>query len=116
MAQDPQPDRLASAAPLPPRRRDRPWLRRLLLFVACIVAADALVGERGLAQTLKARRDLSRSTVELSAIRAENATLREDIRRLKEDRSTLEHVARGELGLVRRGEILVIVKDVPAAR
>jgi cell division protein FtsB len=88
----------------------------MLLFVACIVAADALVGERGLAQSIKARREFSRSTVELSAMRAENATLREDIRRLKEDRSTLEQVARGELGLLRRGEILVIVKDVPPAR
>jgi cell division protein FtsB len=45
-------------------------------------------------------------------LKAENAGLREQARRLKEDPATIEGIARADLGLVRPGEILVVVKDV----
>src|SRR6185503_14215346 len=41
-----------------------------------------------------------------------NARLREQARRLRNDPRAIESVARGELGLLRPGEILVTVKDV----
>jgi cell division protein FtsB len=92
------------------RRRDNPWLRRGLILVTCVLLADALFGDRGLAQTIRAGRQYQQAIAELRQMRAENAGLREQQRRLREDPRTIEAVAREELGLIRPGEILFIVK------
>ena len=44
-------------------------------------------------------------------MRQENAALREEARRLKDDLSTIESLAREELGLIRPGEVLFILKE-----
>ena len=49
---------------------------------------------------------------DLASLRVENARLREDVRRLREDPETIEYVARKDLGLARRGEILVVLKEL----
>jgi cell division protein FtsB len=101
---------------LPPRRRERTWPRRIarvLLFAACVVALDALVGERSLLQTLRAGRERERATIELIELRRRNAELRRDIERLQHDATAIEQAARGELGLIRRGEILVVLTNTP---
>jgi cell division protein FtsB len=97
---------------LPPRRRQNPWVRRALVFVSCVVLFDGLFGDRGLAQTIKARQELRRSSEDLASLKRKNAALQDEVRRLREDPATLEAVARAELGLIRRGEILVILKDL----
>jgi cell division protein FtsB len=43
--------------------------------------------------------------------RVENARLREEARRLREDPDAIEEIARRELGLIRRGEKVFIIKD-----
>jgi cell division protein FtsB len=98
---------------LPARRRRGPWISRVLLFVTCVLAANALVGERGLAETFRAQRQLDDATAELALLRFENSALRDVVHDLQEDPRTIENVAREELGLVRRGEILVVLKDTP---
>ncbi len=95
---------------LPPRRRENPWVRRALIFVTCVLLANALFGDRGLAQTLRAGREYRQAEDALRQIRRENAAFREQQRRLREDPRTIEAVARQELGLIRPGEILVIVR------
>ncbi len=95
----------------PRRRQDRPWLRRAIAFIACVLLADALFGDWGLAETLRARRDYGQGAAELSALRRENAALRDEAKRLESDPRTIEAVAREDLGLVRPGEILVVVTD-----
>ena len=45
-------------------------------------------------------------------MRAENAGLRLQAQRLREDPSAIEELARQELGLIKPGERLFIVKDV----
>ena len=95
-----------------PRHRQNPWARRALVFFSCVVLLDGLFGDRGLAQTIKAHRDLRRSSETLASLKRKNAELQDEVRRLREDPATLEAVARAELGLIRRGEILVILKDL----
>ncbi len=95
---------------VPPRRRENPWLRRSLIFVTCVLLANALFGDRGLARTLRAGREYRQAREALRQIRQDNAAMREQQRRLREDPRTIEAVARQELGLIRPGEILVIVK------
>jgi cell division protein FtsB len=104
----------ASADPstVSPRRRA---LRYLLVFVGCVLVVDALVGEKGLLAMMKARDEYQALEQSLQAARAENEELREQARRLREDPAAIEELARRELGLIRPGEKLFIVKDVRPA-
>ena len=76
---------------LPPRRSPHRWLPTVFVLIGAIVLADALIGEQSLSS-------------------GQNARLREEARRLREDPDTIEYLARKDLGLARRGEILVVVK------
>jgi cell division protein FtsB len=100
-------------APVTPRRRASPWTRRLLVFVSCLLLLDALFGDKGLAETLRARQDLRRASANLDSLKRENAVMRGQVRRLQGDPAEIEAVARKDLGLVRRGEILIVLKDLP---
>src|SRR5205807_9848825 len=93
--------------------RARRIVRLLLLLVSVIIVVDALVGDRGLLAMLQARKDYDDLTFAVSRQRAENARLREEARRLRDDPLAIEEIARRELGLIRPGEKLFIVKDVP---
>jgi cell division protein FtsB len=98
------------ALKLPARRRERRWTGRVLCFAACVLAVNALIGERGLSETLRARREFNDTIAQLSRLQYENAALGDVIRRLRHDAPTIEGVARGELGLVKDGEVLVVVR------
>ena len=95
----------------PPRRRRRA-LHNALLVVGCVLVIDALVGDKGLLAMLRARQTYRSLEQSLSDVRTENAALREEARRLREDPSAIEELARQELGLMKPGEKLFIVKDV----
>jgi len=97
---------------LPARRGPNPWLRRALVFVSCVLLLDGLFGDRGLARTISARQEFRRASENLASLKRKNAALSDEVRRLREDPATLEAVARAELGLIRRGEILVILTDL----
>ena len=84
--------------------------------LASAVVIDGLVGDRGLVAMLRARREYDQLAVTIARQRTGNARLREEARRLKEDPAAIEEVARRELGLIRPGERVFIVKDVPPAK
>jgi cell division protein FtsB len=117
---------MSPESPEPLRRRSRtpvaalpsPWRSRLLqyglAFVAVILIVDALVGDKGFLDTLRAERQYRETAAALAQKRAENTRLREEIRRLREDPKRIEAVAREELGLMREGEVLFIVHDEKA--
>jgi cell division protein FtsB len=91
------------------RRAETAWIQRLMIFLALVVAADSLFGERGLASHGRLQRDVAQVRHDVSTIRNENAGLREQIRRLESDPGAIESVARGELGLIRPGEVLFVI-------
>jgi cell division protein FtsB len=99
----------------PPRRRRRRAIEYTLVFVGCLVIIQGLVGEKGLLTMLKARQQYRALEASLHASKVENAQLRERARGLKEDPSMIEDLARRELGLIKPGEKLFIVKDVTPA-
>jgi cell division protein FtsB len=96
--------------------RSRRMVYLLLLVVAGAIIVDGLVGERGLVAMLRARHEYDGLTATIGRQRAENARLRDEARRLKEDPAAIEEVARRELGLIRPGERLFIIKDVAPAK
>jgi cell division protein FtsB len=102
----PQPRRLSRAGAI---------LRVLLLFVAAVIVVDALVGEQGLLAMRRAQRQSEELARAIARQRAENARLRDEVRRLTEDPAAIEEVARRELGLIRPGETVFIIKDLPPA-
>jgi cell division protein FtsB len=90
----------------------------VLIFVASIILVDALVGDRGLLATMRARREYDELAATIARERADNARLREQVQRLTDDPAAIEEVARRDLGLMKPGEKVFIVKDVtpPATR
>jgi cell division protein FtsB len=110
--------RRKSIAPVRPRSPIwRRALNYLLVFGTAVLLADALVGERGLVATTRARRQSDELTATVLQLRSENARLHATADRLRTDPSTIESLARETLGLIRPGEVLVMVKDVlPATK
>jgi cell division protein FtsB len=105
----------------PRTRRGRGGFRALVIvFSVCVsfVLIDAFVGERGLAALVRTRQEHDRLAAEVGASQRENDRLRERIRRLKgEDPTAIEEIARRELGLIKPGERLFIIREAaPASR
>jgi cell division protein FtsB len=99
--------------PLPQHAgRARRLVRLLLLFFAAVIVVDALVGDHGVLAMLDARRRHDELAATITRQRAENARLREEARRLREDPSAIEELARRDLGLIRPGEKVFIIKDL----
>ena len=91
----------------------RRLLAAALFLVICTLMLDALVGDQGLVATRRAREQDRQLTGELERLRTRNAHMREDIRHLREDRSTIDEIARRDLGLMSPGEMLFIIRDIP---
>jgi cell division protein FtsB len=100
----------------PPPARRRRVVHWLLLLVACVIIVDSLVGDRGLLAMLQARHEYDALAATIAHERAENTQLRDQARRLREDPAAIEEIARRELGLIRPGEKVFIVKDVAPAK
>jgi len=92
--------------------RSRRIVHWLLIFLGSVIVVDGLVGDRGLLAMLRARQDYDTLYATIAQQRAENERLRDQVRRLREDPATIEEIARRELGLIRRGERVFIIKDV----
>jgi cell division protein FtsB len=92
--------------------RGRRLMRHALVFITLLIVVDAIAGEKGLLALLQARREYSALERSLDRARTENAELREMARRLREDPKAIEEQARRELGLIKPGEMLFIIKDI----
>ena len=96
--------------------RNRRIVQVLLILVASVIIVDGLVGDRGLLAMLRARHEYDELAASIARQRADNARLREQARRLREDPGAIEEIARRELGLIRPGERVFILKDSPPAK
>ncbi len=90
------------------RRRRLAWA---VFAVSGVLMVNALVGDNGYLATLRARREYDALQASLARTRYENQQLRDQILRMRDDPTALEEVARGQLGLIKPGETVVIVKD-----
>jgi cell division protein FtsB len=84
-------------------------VRKVLTFITVALALNAVAGERGLLDMLRARDQQKELTASIAALKAENGLLRRQVLHLKEDPDTIEAIARRELGLMRPGEVLFVV-------
>jgi cell division protein FtsB len=94
--------------------RGRSIATYVLLFVALALVLDGIAGERGVFANRRDREQLDQAELALAAKRQENAELRELARLLRsQDPATIEDLARRELGYIRPGETVFIIRDVP---
>jgi cell division protein FtsB len=103
----------APRAPGPSRRPAWPGLRRpgrplrrrwvILAGLAALVVA-AVLGDRGLLELWRLRREITTLYGTVQDLEAENARLARQISALRDDPTEIERIAREELGLVRPGE------------
>jgi cell division protein FtsB len=105
------PLRRTRVAAAPSSSAGRRALHFLLMFVTLVLVADALIGEKGLIESMRARRQHREVAAALESLRRENGRLRDNVRRLRDDPGAIESLAREQLGLIRAGEVLFIIKD-----
>jgi cell division protein FtsB len=97
--------------PIPRRgERRRRRIDLALTLLAVILLINAVVGDRGLMDTWRARSHYAALAGAIGDLRSENSSLRDEARRLREDPARIEALARRDLGLIRPGEILVVVR------
>ena len=94
--------------------RGRRLVRYGLMIVTAVVVIDAVVGEKGLLALLQAREQYRVLESSVQSLRIENVRLRDQARRLREDPVAVEEIARKDLGLIKPGEKLFILRDLPA--
>jgi cell division protein FtsB len=94
------------------RGRWRRVSRALIVLISTVMVVDALVGERGLLAMLRARDERQALAIAIERQRHDNLRLREEARRLAEDPAAIEEIARRELGLIRPGEKVFIIRDL----
>ena len=83
----------------------------LLIVLILLVWYFILFGEKGVVKIIQLRRERDRIIADVSRIQEENTRLQEEIRRLREDSRYLESVARRDLGLIKKNELLFIFED-----
>jgi cell division protein FtsB len=100
------------------RRRTRSHVLRFAVRALCVVVGVELIlavaGDRGLLALQAAKRDLGALGARVEAMRSENAALQRENRRLREDPSAIEELARRELGLIKPGEVVFIIRENPS--
>lgn len=103
--------------------RERLWSRvsaiardvlPLAILAVAIIGVPVLVFEpQGLPRLRSLERDLEQVEAENKAAEREIARLRNQVKLLKDDLATVEKVARQELGLVRKSEIVLQLPKAP---
>ncbi len=93
-------------------RRDR--VRRLwrytgALFVSALLA-NAVFGEQGIIETVRLRREHEQLRGELARVRTDNQQRLRTLAR-HDDPSYIEELSRRTLGLIKPGELVVVVRD-----
>ena len=99
----------AAAPPAAPRGQR--VLRIGLLVVMAIVLVDAVVGDKGVFALMRVRDERRALEGIVDDLRVQNQRLVDQARRFREDPATIEDLARRDLGMIKPGEKLFIIRD-----
>ena len=89
----------------------RKALSLALFLILAASALNALFGDRGLLELLKVREEVQSLDREIAMLRAENQRILEEIRSLKTSPMVVERLARENLGLVKPGEVVLLIRE-----
>ncbi|HUU33329.1 MAG TPA: septum formation initiator family protein [Vicinamibacterales bacterium] len=106
-----------SAPASAPKTGASPRRRRVISYglavLTVVVLIDAVAGEKGLLTLVRTRHELQTLEQSVQAARLDNQRMLELARRYREDPVTIEELARRDLGLIKPGEKLFIIRDLP---
>ena len=89
--------------------------QKLLLSIAVMIlfSLGALIvfGDNGLSELNRLKRELAGIIGENEEVSNENLSLYQEIDRLKNDYEYIENVARDQLGVIKRDEVIIKVKE-----
>lgn len=85
-----------------------------LALVLVTAVVDGVFGARGLLENMAIRRQHAQLQTRIAELRTGNEDLIVEIKRLREDPTAIEELARDELELMKDGELLVILRDAPS--
>lgn len=106
------PDRQAAeTAAAPPPPRGSRVVRIGLILVTAVVLVDAVVGDKGVFALVRQRENLRQVNADLEGQRQDNRRMVDQARRYREDSATIEDLARRDLGMIKPGEKLFIIRD-----
>ena len=88
--------------------------RYVLLLVTILLVANAVVGERGLLALLRANQAPARLQQIIDTLRDDNSRLHRYVEALRDEPRFIADLARRELGMIRPGEQLFIVRTTTA--
>ena len=102
------------------RGRSEVGLRKKAAILASIIVVigllvGSLFGDRGLLQLVSQRERAESLAREIEQLKADNSRLAVEIRALRTEPSAIERIAREELGLVRPGETVFVIREEPTA-
>jgi cell division protein FtsB/cell division protein DivIC len=83
--------------------------KRLLLLILIsllILGILSFLGEKGIFNLLRLRKEVVRIREKNLQLEEENQKLKEEVKRLHNDKRYIEEIARKELGMVKEGEII----------
>jgi len=97
-------------------RGTREGRRKKLLLAAGVLLgiyflASSILGEMGLVKYYRMKSRHSSLTDEIAMLKQDNVRLRREVRALKTDPAYIEKLARDNLGLARKGEIVYYYAD-----
>jgi cell division protein FtsB len=98
----------------PKARGSAAFARRILIPFGIAGVILVVLGVPQYFSLSEARERAQTLNTDINRLRRENSALQDGARRLREDPEAIEDVARRELGMIRKGEVLFIVKDVKA--
>jgi len=78
----------------------------LILILFLVLGLLTFFGDKGVLHLLRLKNELSRIKEANKGTEAENRKLREEVRRLQNEKRYIEEIARKELGMVKEGEII----------
>ena len=81
------------------------------LAISLLLLGTLLFGEGSLMHIHNLRKEIAAQRAELDALKARNEILEAQVRSLKENLDSVEGLARGDLGMIRKGETYYLVTD-----
>jgi len=89
---------------------------RYLLLIILVVGFFIVFGNRGLMDNQRLKEKLSELRVENARFETANNSLKHEVVLLREDLRYIETVARNELGMMKKGDLLYRIMEPPAKK
>jgi len=89
--------------------RTRKIVLGVVSLLTSILIINALIGEQGVIAVMRARAERTTLETVMNSLQKENHELRQFADELRNDTSTIERIARDDLGLISPGEQVLII-------